>query len=251
MRFSSKVTGAALGVLALVAIAVWTAVYQADTRGRLSVSVLDTGKSSVVFLRAPSGTTVLIDGGADANALRVLSSALPWWQRSLDVLIVAHTDPAHVGGIPDILQRYEAPEIFVSDAAGAGPSWAAFESALADAQNRGSKVVAAKRGQIVQLGGGAFIELLFPDRDLSGAQTSAGCVAMQLVYGKTSFMFPCGNAAIDDYLVRLDGKQLHSDVLVAPDATTSPLFAGFVGASAIAQKGETFVSDGQTVSIQK
>lgn len=249
MRTSSKITGAAILALLAAALFIWSIALPAGAGGKLTVSFLDTGKGSAVLIRTPGGQIALIDGGPDAGILRALGAQLPWWQRSLDLLVNAEPDAAHATGLIDVLQRYSVERLLVSSTSGSGPVMQTFGKALEAAKEKGAMVMVAKRGQVLELGG-ASIEILFPDRDLASASARDACVEMLLLYGKNSFMLSCGNAATEKYLAQLDGTELHADVLSgsAGAATSSKLFAGFVGAQFTAKKGDVYVSDGQTVS---
>jgi competence protein ComEC len=94
-------------------------------------------------------------------------------------------------------------------------------------------VITAERGQVIDLGDGTYLEVLSPDRSVPNVDTNDACVVTGLVYGATSFMLSCDSPQnIEDYLVYLDGKNLHSDVLKAghhgSKTSSSPLFVGFV-----------------------
>ncbi len=69
------------------------------------VSVLATGKESVILVRA-QGKTLLIDTGPDASILRALGTALPPWQRKIDAVLLTSPKKASIGGLPDVLNRY-------------------------------------------------------------------------------------------------------------------------------------------------
>ena len=76
--------------------------------------------------------------------------------------------------------------------------------------------VLARRGQIVDLGGGAYLQILFPDRDSSGMSSNDGSIVMKLVYGDTSVMLQGDSTAkIEDYLLTLKDIDLHSTILKA------------------------------------
>ena len=130
----------------------------------------------------------------------------------------------------DVLQRYKVGTIVHSDVEGD----TATAKALVDATAKEDAVkVTARRGQIINLGGGAYLEVLFPDRSVTHVETNTACVVTRLVYGKTSFMLSCdAPKEIENYLVRLDGADLHSDVLKTghhgSKNSSSELFVGFV-----------------------
>src|SRR5205823_5277144 len=76
--------------------------------------------------------------------------------------------------------------------------------------------ILARRGQIIDLGGGAYLQVLFPDRDVSGLSSNDGSIVMRLVYGDTSVALQGDSTAkIEHYLVGLDGGNLKSTILKA------------------------------------
>lgn len=63
----------------------------------------------VLLIASPSGQTILIDGGADpAATVSWLGSELPFWSRSLDLVILTRADDQTLPGQIAILRRYSA-----------------------------------------------------------------------------------------------------------------------------------------------
>ncbi len=233
MRASARIVGVAILVLAIAAGVIWSAALQADHRGELTVSFLDVGQGDSIFIKAPSGRTVLIDGGPDTAVLRQLNAVNPWYERSIDVVLPTHPDADHITGLIDVLERYRVSYVIQSSVLGDTPVWDTLESEIQKDASRGTKVIEAVRGQQIDLGGGAYLEVLSPDRSVPHVDTNDGCVVTRLVYGATSFLFSCDAPRnIEDYLVYMDGKGLKSDVLKAghhgSKTSSSPLFVGFV-----------------------
>lgn len=77
----------------------------------LTVSVLEAGKSNAVLIKSPGGKTILIDTGSDASILRALGSALPMWQRNIDVIILTSSAARSAGGLPEVTSRYRVSKI--------------------------------------------------------------------------------------------------------------------------------------------
>lgn len=230
MRRSVKINLYAILALLFLALCIWYAAIREDRRGLLTVSFLNIGQGDAIFIDAPSGRQALIDGGPGGIVLRELSKVIPWYDRTIDVVIPTHPDADHIGGLVDVLPRYKIGMIVHSDVEGD----TATAKALVEAQAReGAQQIVARRGQIIDLGGGAYLEILSPDRSVQNVETNTGCVVARLVYGKTSFMLSCdAPKEIENYLVRLDGADLHSDVLKAghhgSKNSSSELFVGFV-----------------------
>lgn len=222
--------GAALA-LVLALLAVWNSVFALASPGVLTVSFLDVGQGDAVFIESPTGAQVLIDGGKDRSVLRELGTVMNWFDRTIDMVIATHPDADHIGGLPEIFAQYDVAHVVQSDVLDDGSDFLALEGAVA--RESGTNIHTASRGQVFDLGGGAYLEILFPDRAVSAVETNTGSIAAMLVYGDTSFLFTGDSPqAIEKYLVSLDGTRLKSDVLKVGHhgsrTSSSELFVGFV-----------------------
>jgi len=229
MRRSSRYLLLAISVLSFFAASIVYANLAEERRGLLTVSFLDVGQGDSIFIDAPSGRQMLIDGGPNSSVLRQLSRVMPWYDRSIDVVVATHPDLDHIGGLIDVLPRYRVGTIMLSSVNGSTSGWASFRAGVAK-ETQDARI--AERGQVVNLGEGVYLEILFPDRELPAVETNVGCIVSRLVYGATAFILPCdATAAIEEYVARLDGKKLGSQVLKAAhhgSKTSSAAF--FVGA---------------------
>ncbi len=243
MRRSSLVLGFSILVLCSIAFGLWYAAWREDRRGLLTVSFLNIGQGDAIFIDAPSGRQMLIDGGRGSVVLRELGRVMPWWDRSIDVVLATHPDLDHIGGLPDVLARYDVSTIIRSSVRDEGADQVAFLRAIDSEKD--AKAVIALRGQIIDLGSTGspqagrphvYLEILFPDRPIPSVETNTGSVVARLVYGNTSFMLT-GDAplGVEEYLVSLDGSSLKSDVLKAGhhgSRTSSDVsFVGYVSPS--------------------
>lgn len=182
--------------------------------GKLQVSILDVGQGDAILIEGPTGTQVLIDGGRDRSVLRRLGTLMPLFDRSIDLVIATHPDADHIGGLPGVFSRYRVS--YFMDGAAAGDTAQARALDTAVEEEDGMEIIETERGTRFDLGGGAYLDILYPDREAPSIETNTGSVVARLVYGETSFMFT-GDApsAVEDWLVRLDGESLKSDVLKA------------------------------------
>jgi len=76
--------------------------------------------------------------------------------------------------------------------------------------------VLARRGMRIDLGGGAYADILYPDRDVSMLESNEGSIVMRVVYGDTSFLLG-GDAPsiVEDAIALTYGTAIQSDVLKA------------------------------------
>lgn len=207
------VLGCMCATLIIANLAVWFLTFQ-SSRNTLSVAFLDVGQGDAVFIQSPTGIQVLIDGGKDRSALRELGKVMSPLDRTLDVVIATHPDADHVGGLPGVLERYRV-ALYLEPGVVADTS-PARALAAAVGEEEGVTSLYARRGQRLHLGGGAYLDMLFPDRDVSGLETNTASVVARLSYGATTFLLT-GDApeSIEDYVAELDGETLQSAVIKA------------------------------------
>lgn len=195
--------------------------------------MLDIGQGDAIYIEAPNGNQMLIDGGPPKAVLSALRSVMPFYDRTIDALLVTNPDKDHIAGFIDVLERYKVGTVTLPGTDSPTGTYAELEKAVS--LEKAERVV-AERDMKINLGGGAFFEILFPDRDISGLGTNTGSIVGRLVYGQTSVMFT-GDAPdeIEKYLISLDGKNLKSDILKVGHhgsrTSTSAEFVGFVSPS--------------------
>ncbi len=222
-----------LGVLFAATIFIWYAVFAENRNGKLTVAFLDVGQGDAIFIESQTGSQILIDGGPDKSVLRKLGKMMPFYDRTIDMLVVTNPDKDHFGGFLDVLRAYKVGAVVEPGTVGASAEYEAFEKLI---EEKGVKKLLARRGEKIQLGGGAVLQILFPDRDVYQMNTNDGSIVARLSYGNTSIMFT-GDAPqnIEHYLVSLDGARLKSDVLKVGHhgsrTSTSAEFAGIVAPS--------------------
>ncbi len=225
----------ALSLAALTALAWWSAVPQ--PRGLLEVTILDVGQGGAILLRTPSRVTVLVDGGPNPQALnRALGPQFSYWSRRIDLVVATQPDQDHIGGLADVLARYEVGAVLqpVTEA-----NTAAFKAWQEAVRRHGVPLLQAEAGQQVNLGDGVMLEVLHPPaRPLSGTRSDIdnNSVVLRVVYGDVSFLLTGDLFALGEtYLVERDAN-LASTVLKVghhgSDTSTTQAFLQAVNPSA-------------------
>ena len=198
-------------VLLVVVIFIFHLDWQ-NSHQKLTFAVLDVGQGDALFIESPTGTQVLIDSGPPRKILSQLVRIMPLFDRSLDAIIMTHPDQDHIGGFADVLKNYSVGKVFEP---GILDDSKIYQNLETEIKNRNSPEILARRGMHLDIGGGAVIDILFPDRDVSSWETNEGSIVAKLSYGKTSVMLT-GDAPIKTEKIILSENspaQLHSDVL--------------------------------------
>lgn len=203
--------------LALAALSAATAlffVWKGRDTGMLEVHFLDIGQGDAIYVRAPNGNDMLVDAGPSPSVLRRLGEAMPWRDRDIDVLLESHPDQDHIGGMPDVIERYGVGMFVMPGVESANSTDDEIERLLVE---KGIPAILGRRGMRIVLGGGAYFDILFPDRDPKGLETNDASIVGRLSYGSMSVMLTGDSPKwVEERLVALDGAEgLASQVLKA------------------------------------
>jgi competence protein ComEC len=199
--------------MTLAAILVWTAALSNNDR-QLHVLLADVGQGDSALIVTPSGRQVLIDGGPDQlDATRSLGSKLPFWDSSLDMVILSHGHADHVTGLVEVLRRYEVKHIVERELDYGSPVYLEWKQAVSD---EGAVTTQAETGQIIDLGDGVGIEVLAPPQTLlvgTDFDANNASVVLRVVYNDVSFLLTGDMFQVAERDILSQGIPVHSTVL--------------------------------------
>jgi len=158
----------------------------------LTFAMLDVGQGDALFIESPTGTQILFDGGPPKKILNQLSRVMSPFDRKIDAILITNPDSDHISGFLDVLKTYEVGEMFEP---GTLTDSKTYQNLKDEIKKDNIPDILAKRGMRLDIGGGAVIDILFPDRDVSSWATNDGSVVAKLSYGNTSVMLT-GDATI-------------------------------------------------------
>lgn len=206
---------ARLGLLFLVSILVAIALILmtlAPKQTKMTkVFMFDVGQGDSFFIETKSGKQMLIDGGKDATVLSELSRAIPWWDKSIDIVLATHPDMDHIGGLDDVLKRYKV-DLFVTSEVGGETD--EYKSLMALVNKEKIPAYFVRAGMKFDFSDTEYFEVLFPDRDVKDWETNTGSVVGKFVSGERSILFTGDSPApIEQYLAKSIPAKLNVDIL--------------------------------------
>ncbi len=74
--------------------------------GKLHIVFCNVGQGDAAYVRFPDGRDMVIDGGPSDAVLECLGKHMPFWDRSLDIVLLSHPQKDHMQGITAILTRF-------------------------------------------------------------------------------------------------------------------------------------------------
>jgi competence protein ComEC len=173
-------------LLVLAALVSITAATMPDDE--LRVSFLNVGEGDAILIQKGS-RQVLIDGGPSPQAISLeLSRQMPFWDRTIDLVVLTHPHQDHLAGLVEVMQRYRVKQVLYPDLDYSSPS---YDEGVRLIGEKGVKSTVARTGEQIDLGDGIVIEVLNPQSELitgSESDIDNNSVALLLKDGKVSFL---------------------------------------------------------------
>ncbi len=183
-----------------------------DSHRGFTFAMLDVGQGDALFIESPTGTQILIDGGPPKKILNQLSLVMSPFDRTIDAFIITNPDADHIAGFLDVLKIYKVDKVFEP---GTLTDSKVYQNLKDELKKNNIPDILVKKGMRLNLGGGAIIDILFPDRDVASWTTNDGSIVAKLSYGDTSVMLT-GDATIrtEEIILKENSPtQLHSTIL--------------------------------------
>lgn len=200
-------------LLAISALLVWKVVGAEEQSNLLHVYFLDIGQGDSIFIDSPTHGQVLIDGGPDRKILSELGKIMAFGDRSIDVVIESHPDADHITGLVDVLKNYDVGAFIKPGVESQNKVHLALDTEVSEKQ---IPELLARRGMELDLGGGAKLDVLFPNQDVTNWETNDASIVAKLTYGKESFLLTGDSTKkAESILLNLNSDQLESTVLKA------------------------------------
>jgi competence protein ComEC len=200
-------------IMMVLSVGVWVAPSSLAGTGIpvLTVSFLDVGQGDAILIESPTGQQLLVDGGRNSTVLQALGRELSFFDRDLDYVVATHPDQDHIGGLVDVFERYQVATVLLTENQSDTVTNEAFRDAVT---KESARIIVAKRGQIIDLGGGVVVEVLWPEIGVEAEESNASSVVLLVRYGDVEFLLT-GDAPkrIEEYLVRSYSEYLESEVL--------------------------------------
>ena len=154
---------------------------------KLHVSFLDVGQGDAILIQTPNHQDILVDGGPSAQAISgELSQHLPFWDKTIELVVLTHPHLDHLTGLLEVLQRYKMQQVLYLDTDYQTPPEQEWLTLI---QDKGIKSTLAKVGQVINLGMGATsIEVINPSKKDSSVPAMDNGVVLRLSDGKVSFL---------------------------------------------------------------
>lgn len=91
---------------------IWWGIFSC-LRQQFEIDFFDIGQGDSILINIPYNQQILIDGGPDSKVLNSLGEKMPFYDRTIELMILTHPHSDHMNGLIDVLSRYKVEKILL------------------------------------------------------------------------------------------------------------------------------------------
>ncbi len=168
-------------VLAMLTLAlVW--VFIEEKQKFLEIDFFDVGQGDSIFIETPKHKQILIDGGPDLTILEKLGREMPFWDRSIDLVVLSHPEADHLAGLIEVVKRYKIGGILTTGIIRETSEYQEWQKTI---QEEKIPIYIAQANGVINLDDNIKLIVLYPLENLSGQvikDSNNTSIVSQLVY---------------------------------------------------------------------
>jgi len=196
-------------ILGLADVFVWQFIW--GLSGNLKVVFFDIGQGDSVFIETPQKHQILIDGGPSNKVAEKLGKQMPFWDKTIDLVILTHPDYDHLRGLLDVLDNYKVDNIMWTGELSEGKTFEAWQEKI---KKESAKIILAKKGVSAKVGL-SELNILFPAElpKQDSINNNKSSIIAKLSFGNTRFLFTGDADKQAEQEIIFSGDNLKANVL--------------------------------------
>ena len=147
---------------------------------KLHLKVYDVGQGDAIFIRSAGGFRILVDGGPSNQVVEYLGDDLPFYSKSIDLVILTHPQADHLTGLVEVVERYNIKTLWISDAKNETRVFSKWQAVLQEAD---IDPVIVNQGDKLVLPDSTEIRVLSPRKEMEDKDVNAASVVVLVSYG--------------------------------------------------------------------
>lgn len=164
---------------------------------KLHIYFFDVGQGDSIFIKTPQNYQILIDGGPGNKVLYELGKAMPFYDRTIDLVILTHPHADHVIGLIEVLKRYQIEQVLINSITYDSAEYQTFLNLVEELKIKKNPFLA---GDQIKLKDSVVLESSWPKRQTDIFETldvNRASMIFRLSYGNFSALFT-GDAELSE-----------------------------------------------------
>ncbi|GAB6892148.1 ComEC/Rec2 family competence protein [Geobacillus stearothermophilus] len=148
------------------------------------VHFINVGQGDSIYIKAPNGEDILIDGG-NKDGSDVVAYLKKQKVKDIEIMIATHPDADHIGGLDEVLKAFPVKSVY---APRVGSTTQAYKDFLVAVKNKKLTIKVAKADVVLPIKG-VTAKFVGPVKSYSTSDTNDWSAVLKVTYGKKSFLF--------------------------------------------------------------
>ena len=182
----------------------------------IMITIFDVGQGDSVLIRY-QGQVIVVDGGPNKNFPALLEHELPFFEDTIDYLILSHPQKDHFGGFINLSEHYSIGAFVISPATSKVLSYQKFETKI---KKEHIPIVFASDIEDIFFGEKGKIKIFSPqNKDVAQHETNVNnaAIVFRLSFGSMDMLFTGDiEEKMEKELVEKYGHNLQSEILKVP-----------------------------------
>jgi beta-lactamase superfamily II metal-dependent hydrolase len=156
----------------------------------MEIDFYDVGQGDGLMITTYEGAQVVVDGGPGSKILEGVGSDLPFFDRTIEMVVLTHPHADHLQGLIPIMRRYTVKKVLVPNIEYHSSEYDEF---LAEVARQHSEMIYAVQGQRIWLDRSTVFDVLYP-ASAEKIQTKKNddlndySIVGQVIFGKTKIL---------------------------------------------------------------
>lgn len=213
MYFDKKIKWGFLGVGLILAFLLFRLIFALPTPGVLEVCFFDVGQGDSILINHFNGNQILIDGGPGGKIKEEIGKCQPFYDRTIETVILSHPHFDHLSGLNWILTNYNVENVLRLDIEYDSGTYKKFKKILKEKRIPAEGI---ERKELVELSNGAFLQnFSFLSEGRLDNFNNASIVS-KLTYASSTILFTAdAEKELQEKLLE-EGVNVRADILKVP-----------------------------------
>ncbi len=222
MKKLVKILIIALAVVLLLTGFIW----HTNQNDQLKIYFFDIGQGDGLLIRTPGHQNIVIDGGPDNTFISKIGQVLPFYDRTIDLMVLTHPHADHLTGLIPVLERYQVKRVLTSGVI--YPS-SFYDQWLKLVEQENAELIFASAGQNFIFGqvklavlaplknyqGQVIVEKGEEAASANGDNLNNASIVIKMIYQESSVLFTGDLEIAGEAGLLASGQDLKADLLKA------------------------------------
>ncbi len=148
---------------------------------KFHIYFLDIGQGDSILIKTPENHQILIDGGPGNTVIEELGEVLPFFDKSIDLVVLTHPHADHVDGLIEVLKRFNVNNVLITGVSYDSPDYKEF---LNEIEKKNINVLVAESRTDFRFGNVLF-DIIYPKNSIAGKKfpnVNNSSITMRVLY---------------------------------------------------------------------